>query len=336
MTAEHSSFFLSRRIIIVTGKGGTGKTTVTAALGMAAAHQGLSTLLVEVGAFEQLPRLITGQREAPVGYAGRLLRPGIQAIRIEPFAALAEYLGMQIGSRRLVAQALRNRSLRQLLRGAPGWRELITLGKIWQLEQMQRSNGKPLYDLIVVDAPATGHGLTFLDIPHVARSAVRSGPLARNARRVEELIQDPNRTQVLPVSLAEELPAQETGELVQRLRHDLGLVPDRVVVNAVAPPVAYPNPAELEQSLRGLPNNLPLTPLPQPESLADAVAHVGARHRLNQKYLSEIAERTDLPLVVLPLLDQGVNGPADLEVLGPAFSKNSERPQASLWRENGS
>ena len=164
MTAEHSSFFLSRRIIIVTGKGGTGKTTVTAALGMAAAHQGLSTLLVEVGAFEQLPRLITGQREAPVGYAGRLLRPGIQAIRIEPFAALAEYLGMQIGSRMLVAQALRNRSLRQLLRGAPGWRELITLGKIWQLEQMQRSNGKPLYDLIVVDAPATGHGLTFLDL----------------------------------------------------------------------------------------------------------------------------------------------------------------------------
>jgi len=336
MTAESSSLFFSRRIIIVTGKGGTGKTTVTAALGWAAAHEGLSTLLVEVGAFEQLPRLITGQREAPVGYEGRLLRPGIQALRIEPFAALAEYLGMQLGSKRLVAQALRNRSLRQLLRGAPGWRELITLGKIWQLEQMQRPNGKPLYDLILVDAPATGHGLTFLDIPHVARSAVRSGPLARNARRVEELIQDPDRTQILPVSLAEELPAQETSELVERLRRDLGLDPDRVVVNAVAPPVPYPNPAELERSLRGLPKNLSLARLPQPDSLADAVAHVEARHHLNQTYLSEIASRTGLPLVVLPLLDQGVNGPADLEVLAPALSENSESQQASSSRESES
>lgn len=335
MTAEPSSFF-TRRIIVVTGKGGTGKTTVSATLGLAAAHHGLSTLLVEVGAFEQLPRLITGRAEEPVGYRGRLLQPGIQAIRIEPFAALAEYLGLQIGSRRLVAQALRNRSLRQLLRGAPGWRELITLGKIWQLEQMEGPNGNPLYDLIIVDAPATGHGLTFLDIPHVARSAVQSGPLARNARRVEELIRDPKRTQILPVSLAEELPAQETGELVQRLRHDLGLVPDQVIVNAVAPPLPCPDPAELEQSLRRLQGDLPLTQLPQPESLADAVAHTSARHRLNQAYLIEIAERTGLPLVVLPLLDHGVNGPVELEALRPALIESGQGPGIVPPREPAS
>ena len=315
MSAEHSSSLFDRRIIVVTGKGGTGKTTVSAALGLAAAQQGLSTLIVEVGAFEQIPTLITGQRENPVGYRGRVLRPRLRTMRIEPFAALAEYLGLQIGSQRLVERALRNRSLRQFLNGAPGWRELITLGKVWQLEQMQRSDGGPRYDLIILDAPATGHGLTFLDVPQVARAAVRSGPLARNAQRVEALIRDPERTHILPVSLAEELPVQETSELIERLRDKLKLQPDRIVVNAVAAPVPCSDPAELEKSLRSLSSPLPLRHLPQPGPLADAVAHLQARHHLNQGYLDQIADRTGLPLVVLPLLSQGVNGPSDLEIL---------------------
>jgi anion-transporting ArsA/GET3 family ATPase len=102
-------------------------------------------------------------------------------MRIDPYEALAEYLGLQIGLRGVVRRVFGNRAFRQLMDASPGWRELITLGKIWHLEQMKEANGKPRFDLIVVDAPATGHGLTFLDVPRVVGSAVRAGPLRRHA-----------------------------------------------------------------------------------------------------------------------------------------------------------
>ena len=111
-----------------------------------------------------------------MGYKGRELRPGLTAMRIEPFAAMAEYLGLQLGlDASLVDVALRNKGLRQMLEGAPGWRELITLGKIWHLEQMEGADGGPLYDLIVVDAPATG---PWCDLPRRAAG----GALGRSGR----------------------------------------------------------------------------------------------------------------------------------------------------------
>ena len=335
MAAEPSASLFKRRLLIVTGKGGTGKTTVAAALAQSAARQGLSTLSVEVGAFEQIPSLLTGRDEPAVGYTGRELQPGLRALRIEPFAALSEYLGLQIGSRRLVEQALKSRALRQLLSGAPGWRELITLGKTWQLEQMRKPDGRPLYDLIVVDAPATGHGLTFLDVPNVVQTAVRSGPLARNARRVEELIQDPERTQVLPVSLAEELPVQETTELVERLRGDLHLEFDRIVVNAITGPVPYPEPDLLERSLRDVSLPRPLSHLPEPSRIAEAIAHWRARSALNQRYAATLVRQTGLPILQLPLLEQGIEGPQDLELLGPALlDRPSNKPKPVEGRRN--
>jgi anion-transporting ArsA/GET3 family ATPase len=315
MSAEATASLFDRRIVIVTGKGGTGKTTVSAALGLAAADRGLQVLIAEVGPFEQIPALLGGPDVELVGYAGRELRPGLHVMRIDPFAAVAEYIGMQIGSRRLVERALATRGLKQLLDGAPGWRELITLGKTWQLEQMRTATGAPRYDLIVMDAPATGHGLTFLDVPHVVRSAVRGGPLARNAEKVEALIRDPARTLVLPVSLAEELPTQETSELVARVREDLEMCMDRVVVNAVSPPPPVDDPDTLRDVLGDVATELALERLPSPPELARSVDHLTSRHRLNAHYVGEIASRTGLPSVPLPLIAGGVAGPEALRRL---------------------
>ena len=223
---------LDRRLVVITGKGGTGKTTVAAALALAAAEAGRTVLAAEVGLDEHLPRLLDPDA-APVGYAGRDLAPGLHAMRIDPYEALAEYLGLQLGLRGIVRRVLENRAFRQLMDASPGWRELITLGKIWHLEQMRDDRGRPRFDLIVVDAPATGHGLTFLDVPRVVGSAVRTGPLRRHASWVEGMIRDPERTALLPVALAEELPARETAELVARLRDEVGVAVDRVVVNAL-------------------------------------------------------------------------------------------------------
>lgn len=305
---------LERRLLIVTGKGGTGKTTVVAALALAAAGRGLRVLVIETTRGEHLPRLI-GPEGPPVGYAGRELCPGVRGMRIDPFEALAEYLGLQLRARGLVDLVVGNRGFRQLMGAAPGWRELITLGKVWHLEQMCEGD-TPRYDLILVDAPATGHGVTFLDVPRVVVSAVRAGPLRRHAGYVEAMIADPERTLLLPVALAEELPARETAELVGRLRDSIGIAVDRVVVNGVA---AAPFPAgleDLDERLAALPEDLDLGGLPGPRALAFCAGHLRARHELNEDYVGEIARSTGLPIVRLPYLVGGIDGPEDVASLG--------------------
>jgi len=304
---------LDRRLVIVTGKGGTGKTTVSAALALAAARRGRRVLVVEVARGAQVARLLD---PAPpeVGYAGHQLTPHIRVMHIDPYAALAEYIGLQVGFPGLVERVMRSAAFRQLMGASPGWRELITLGKVWHLEQMEE-RGRPLYDLIIVDAPATGHGVTFLDVPRVVVSAVRVGPLHLHTERVEALIEDKSRTVLLPVARAEELPARKTAQLVQRVRSELAIGVDRVVVNAVhgAP---FPAPlVDLDEHLAQLPPDLDLGALPAPAKLTHCARYLRARHQLNRGYLAEIARTTGLPIVCLPYLRSGLRGSEDIEIL---------------------
>ncbi|MBW2723980.1 MAG: hypothetical protein JRE71_06290 [Deltaproteobacteria bacterium] len=306
---------LDFRLIIVTGKGGCGKTTVAAALALAAADCGKRVALVEMGRDEHLHSLLD-PGSAPVGYAGRELRPSLWVSHIDPFQALAEYLGLQIGLQSLVERSLQQPTFQQLLGAAPGWRELITLGKIGHMENLGRDRGQLEYDLIVVDAPASGHGLTFLDVPRVVQSAIKSGPLRRRAADVEALIQDSERTRLLPVSLAEELPVSETVELVDRVRDELGIPLDRVVVNRV---ISRPFPAELGDlaaQLDALPRDTPLGSLPSPDVLARCCASRRARFELNHHYVRKLAERVALPIVELSDVPGGIESSADLLRLG--------------------
>ena len=314
MAADALPSLLDRRIVIVTGKGGTGKTTVAAALATAAAGAGKRVLIAEMAIDEQIPRLFAPDPR-PAGYAGRTVAPGITAMRIDPFEALAEYLVLQIGIRPLVETVMRNQAFRQLMSASPGWRELITLGKIWHLEQMTEPDGSPSYDLIVVDAPATGHGVTFLDVPRVVVSAVRAGPLREHTERVEALIDDPKRTLLLPVTLAEELPTRETVELIERVRSDLSIAVDRVIVNGVSPPPFPGEFPDLDERLQRLPENARLGALPPPRALAACAGYLRSRYELNRGFVSEIADSTGLPIVVLPQLHGGIDGPGALETL---------------------
>ncbi len=312
---EHG--LLERRLIIITGKGGTGKTSVSAALALLAARRGLRVCVAEMALESRIPALF-GSSEAAAG-EDHEIHPGVTAVRIEPYAALAEYLGLQFGGRRVAEWVLGNQAFRQLMDAAPGWRELITLGKVWHLEQMERADGTPRWDLLIVDAPATGHGLTFLDVPRVAVAAVRVGPLRRHASWVEEMIEDKRRTILLPVALAEELPARETTELVERVRRDVGVAVDRVVVNAVSPAPFPEQVPDLDVRLARLPADTGQGRLPPPATLAACARHLRERRELNVRHLETIAEGTSLPMITLPLLPEGVLDVDDLARLADAF-----------------
>ena len=328
MTADVLRSLLERRLVIVTGKGGTGKTTVSAALALAAARAGRRVLVVEVGAYEQIPGLLDPGGPA-AGYEGREISPNLRALRIDPFEALAEYLGLQLGVRQLVNLVLRNSAFRQLMTAAPGWRELITLGKIWHLAQLkpetetrtrrdfdhERGESERRFDLIIVDAPATGHGVAFLDVPRVVVSAVRAGPLRAHTERVEQMIEDSERTLVLPVTLAEELPAREVGELVAQVRDRMGISIDRIVINAVVGPPFPDEATGLDGALARLDADLDVGQLPRPGMLAWCASYLQARHELNRGYVEEIQHATRLPIVQLPRLSEGIEGPEQISSL---------------------
>jgi anion-transporting ArsA/GET3 family ATPase len=282
-------------------------------------------LVAETGRDEAVPRLLAPE-SPPVGYQGRELQPGLTALRVDPYAALSEYVGLQFGVRALAETVLRNRAFRQLMDAAPGWRELITLGKIWHLEQAQEPPGRRRWDLLLVDAPATGHGITFLDVPRVVVSAVRAGPLRRHAGWVEAMVRDPEATLLLPVALAEELPARETAELVARLRDQVGIAVDRVVVNAVTPSPLPEGVPDLVERLARLRPDTELGGLPAPQVLAACVRHARERAELNRHYLAEIGRATGLPVIELPDLPGGIAGPADLEPLGRLLVRDPAAP----------
>ena len=210
-------------LIVVTGKGGVGKSTVAAALGLAADRRGLRTIVVEVAARDDVSRAL-GTSNAPGGYAERAVSDRLHHISIDPQRAMEEYLRQQLPLGAGAGLLTRSRIFSALSAATPGMRELLTAGKVWELAQPQRrTRGSRPYDLVVLDAPATGHGLAMLQAPSTFAAVARVGPVATQGRAVASFLSDPRRTAVLAVSTAEEMPVAETFELRARLREHLGL-----------------------------------------------------------------------------------------------------------------
>lgn len=208
----------------MSGKGGVGKSTVAAALGMAAAGRGLRTLLVEVASQERMSRLF--DQQVPIGYHVTPVYPDLDALSVDPQKALEEYLLGQVRVRAVYERMFENRVFTYFAAAAPGLRELVTLGKIRQLVDAGR------HDVVVVDAPATGHGLGFLKVPRTFMRVARTGPVHGRARWVAELLEDHERTAVVLVTVPEELPVSETLEAIEDVAgHDFPLA--GVIANAV-------------------------------------------------------------------------------------------------------
>ncbi len=224
------SALFDKRLIFVTGKGGVGKSTVAIVLGLIAAGRGLRTIVAELHSQERVQGTFAhhGAR-----FSELELQPGLFTISIEAEEAMDEYLRVKAGS---LGHALgSSRLFRAFAMATPGMRELLMVGKVWELAQLQRrTSGAAPYDLVIVDAPATGHGIAMLKTPKTFADIARVGPIAHQGRQIADMIYDRGRTAVVAVATPEEIPVNETLSLHQALaREDLAL--ELVIANEVYP-----------------------------------------------------------------------------------------------------
>jgi|CZKG01.1.fsa_nt_gi hypothetical protein len=223
---------LDRKLLFVTGKGGVGKTTMAAAIGIMAARAGRRTIVVEVGEQSQLTRLF-GLPPAAPGIEARL-QAGLSSITIDPDRALLEWLqaiGGRISGRVLASSG----TFQYFAAAAPGAKELVSMVKIWQLTRSARRRGAGGYDLVVVDAPATGHALGLLRSPQTFGAIARVGPIAGHTAEVQELLGDPALSAYLAVALASEMAVTEALELQDALNGQLARNLEAVIVNSLLP-----------------------------------------------------------------------------------------------------
>jgi anion-transporting ArsA/GET3 family ATPase len=310
---------LGRRMLIVSGKGGTGKSSVSAALALLAAQAGIPAVVVELGSELQLPQLLADPVPPDAGLARsepQPLGPGLHHFRISPQFALREYLESQLRSRRVARAIVDQPAIRRLLDAAPGWRDLIALGKLWHLTTRER-DGRARWPLFIVDAPATGHGLSLLSGPAAVTELVRGGALRRHVDAVLSLLRDRQRTLLLPVTLAEELPVNEVLELREGVsRQGIALGP--VIANAVEPAP----PAQVQALLTAL-DGVGRAPgaLLEPRALRVVLEECRARHALQALHLGRLERATGEPALELPYLASGIEGPAGSRSLAAALER---------------
>jgi anion-transporting ArsA/GET3 family ATPase len=223
-----------KALLYVTGKGGVGKTTVAAALGLAAAVHGRRTIVCEVAEQDRVSRAFA--RHGVTRDEEIELADDLWAITIDPEAALQEWLSKQLGGGPAGRLLGHSHAFQHFVAAAPGAKELITIAKVWELAQRERwDRHNRTYDLVIVDAPASGHGLAMLTAPGTFGEIARVGPIRRQASKVSDMLADSERTGYVAVALPEEMPVNETIELEARLADAVGLGLDAIVVNGVWP-----------------------------------------------------------------------------------------------------
>jgi anion-transporting ArsA/GET3 family ATPase len=224
---------LDKKLVVVTGKGGVGKSTVSFALGLAAAERGKRAIVCEVASQENASRVF---KRAEVGFNEVEMAPNLWAISIDPDESMREYVLLQVKVRAMRDLLFRSKVFNYLAAATPGLKELVTIGKIWELAQPDRKvkKGKQ-YDIVIVDAPATGHGVGFLQSPRTFAGIARVGPIHSQAVTLDAFITDHDQTGVAIVSLPEEMPVNESAFLEKQLTKEVGVSVDQIYMNGLYP-----------------------------------------------------------------------------------------------------
>jgi anion-transporting ArsA/GET3 family ATPase len=291
------------RLLIVTGKGGVGKSTCAAALALTGARSGRRTCLVEVEGRQTMSRLFSTQ---PWDFDERQFRPNLWGMSIDPEASLSEYLDMFYGARRISKLVVGSTAVEFATTAAPGIKDVLLVGKVKEMERRREPDGRYTYDLVVLDAPPTGRIVNFLRAPEATTELVNVGPIRTQAQSLVDMITDPARTHLQLVTVLEEMPVGETLESVAALR-ELGVRIGPVLVNRVLPE-RFDGPAA-----KALADDL------APQDLTDVLAAAGlevateeaARLReagvdhlrrvdLEQRMRETLAADLDVPTIELP------------------------------------
>ena len=294
---------LDKRLVVVTGKGGVGKTTVAAALGLAAARAGRRTMVCEVAEQERITQAFG---RPPAGFKETEVAENLHTFSINPDDAKEEWLKHQLRSGALAGLLNSSRIFQYLTAAAPGLAEIVTIGKVWELAQLDRRTPRAApYDLVILDAPATGHGLALMRAPRTYADVAKVGPIHNHAKHIERFITNPKSTAILAVALAEEMPVNETMDLEGRLRDDLGMELAGALVNAVLPERFSSADAKAMTSVDGAGSAAAR------EALGAALAsHTRAKSQRSQ--VGRLKRGLDAPVATLPFLLTPELGPEDL------------------------
>jgi anion-transporting ArsA/GET3 family ATPase len=299
---------LDKRLLVVTGKGGVGKSTVSAALALLASRRGKRVLVCEVNAQESVAPMLGAP---PSGSVAREVLPGLSTINVTPAEAMREY-GLAVVKFRTIYDAVfENRAVRYFLRVIPALTELVLLGKILN-ETRAQEGGRWRWDLVIMDAPATGHAVQLLRVPAALIDTVPAGPLRRDAEWMRDLLVDPAWSSLSIVTLPEEMPVNEAIEFDAQARGILGIPRGVLFVNAMLENrFADAERAELDRLEGAAP---PLGPAVRAARL------YGARAQQSVRCAERARSAFDLPVVDLPLLVEQPWGSAAIERIAAAIS----------------
>ncbi|GIW41054.1 MAG: hypothetical protein KatS3mg076_1631 [Candidatus Binatia bacterium] len=304
---------LDRRLLTVVGKGGVGRSTVALALALEAARAGKKTLLVEVDGVGRTAQFLGVPLRDP-GVAVATPVPGLFAMAVEGKAALEEYLTLVVPVRRVIQAVFRSKIYQYFVAAAPGLKELMTVGKIWyEAERTESESGTPLWDLVVVDAPATGHSLQYFAMPQAAAETFGAGLVRKESLRVLELLRDGKKTAYVIVTTAEEIPINETLTMYAKLAGELRFPVPCVVVNRVHESPLRPEDVEALaarlSSVRGRERRFLEEVLERAREERGWVA-------INRRNIERLRRHVPVPLLVLPFLYSEEFGLAEVRSLG--------------------
>ena len=297
---------LDKRLVFVTGKGGVGKSTVSLALALAAAREGKRTILCEVAAQEHLSHVF---HRSQVGFREVEMRENLWAISIDPDEAMREYVLLQLKVKAMRDLLFRSRIFSYLAAATPGLKELVTIGKIWELALDDRkARGGNRYDLVIVDAPATGHGVGFLQTPRTFAEVARVGPIRQQAETLDAFIRDGERTGIAVVALPEEMPVNETVMLERDLASEVGVEVDRIFCNGLYPQ-RFDEP-ETDRIVAAIPEATGA-----PRAACRAALTESRRARSQREQLARLEENCEAPVTTLPYLFSAELGVEAIETL---------------------
>ncbi|RJP90539.1 MAG: hypothetical protein C4518_08845 [Desulfobacteraceae bacterium] len=272
----------SRRVVFVLGKGGAGKTTATIALGMAAQRMNKRALMVETGDSDALGSLCLNQILSEIP---QQISPFLWGARVDPKAELEAYIRAHVGSGFIARKIIRSRLFSYLIDATPGLKEVMSLGCIWRLEQEKNEQSESRFDLIIVDAPGTGHAMSLLRLPDQLIRMIRVGPVANQIRELQRLLKNPQKTCLVLVTLPEELPVNEAMEFYAVADDELEMPVAVTLMNCVYP-------SDFSEAESKTIDFFKENPDSSGRAFLDSALRLIRRRRIQQKYIDQIQAKT--------------------------------------------